>query len=146
MRMVSIMEARTKRVNWPVLASARVVTGITRWRTWSVRSPLPTVLMPLAGSQCRRTANTRIITRASQKIGTEMPAKANRLTMLSMMPPGRSAAATPSRNANTTESTNAASISLQVCSSAGTSTCITGCAWVREKPKSPCSAATSQCQ
>ena len=129
-----------------MLASARVVTGITRWRIWSVRSPLPTVSMPLAGNQCRRTATTRIITSASQNTGTEMPAKANRLTMLSTMPPGRSAAAMPSRKASTTESTKAASISLQVCTSAGTSTCITGCAWVREKPKSPCSAATSQCQ
>ncbi len=37
-------------------------------------------------------------------------------------------------------------ISLQVCHKAGASTSSTGCEWVREKPKSPCSAAISQRQ
>ncbi len=102
--------------------------------------------MPLAGNQCSVTANTRIITSASQNTGTEMPAKANRLTKPSTTPPGRKAAAMPSAKASTTEIANEVNISLLVCNSAGPSTCSTGCAWVREKPKSPCSAATSQCQ
>ena len=79
MRKVSIMLARTKRVNWPVIGERQGSTGSTRWRNWSPKPPSPTVAMPLAGSQCSPTAKTRMSTRASQNTGTEMPAKANRL-------------------------------------------------------------------
>ena len=75
-----------------------------------------------------------------------MPAKANRLTKLSIHPPGFIAAAMPRMKASSTESTKLASINLQVTQRAGPSTSSTGWAWVRENPKSPCRAATSQCQ
>jgi hypothetical protein len=88
--------------------------------------------MPLAGSACQFTATTRISTSASQNTGTEMPANANRLMTVSAMPPGFSDAQRPSMNASTTLTTKLLSISLQVCSSAGTSTTITGWACVRE--------------
>ena len=58
------------------------------------------------------------------------------------MPPGCNAATMPSAKARTTLTTKLMSISLQVCTSAGTSTAITGMECVREKPKSPCSAAS----
>ena len=101
--------------------------------------------MPLAGNACQFTATTRMSTRASQNTGTEMPAKANRLMTVSAMPPGFSDAQTPSVKASTMLTMKLVSISLQVCNSAGSRTTITGCAWVREKPKSPCTAAASQC-
>src|SRR5580692_8612914 len=102
-----------------------------------MKPPSPTFDMPLAGSQCSPTAKVRMSTSASQNTGTEMPAKAKRLTQESTKPPGRSAETMPKTSDATTLSTKLEIISLQVCHKAGVSTSSTGCEWVREKPRSP---------
>ena len=62
--------------------------------------PPPAVEIPLAGSQPSSTAKRRINSRASQKLGIEMPAKAKKLTVASSHELGRRAAAIPSASAS----------------------------------------------
>ena len=80
----------------PTLARVRVATGSTRWRRRSARSLVPAVATPPAGSQPSPAANTRISTRASQKVGIDTPAKQNRLIAASSRESGCRAAIVPS--------------------------------------------------
>ncbi len=82
--------------------------------------------MPLAGSQPSPTAKERIKMMASQKVGTEMPAKAKRLEIVSTQPPGLSAEATPRTRASVRLSARLSPASFTVCPSAGTITSIAG--------------------
>ena len=111
--------------------SASVSTGSSKCRSTSATPPSPTLETPLAGSQCKVCANTRIKISASQNTGTDTPASARVLTAPSSHPPGRSAASVPSARDSSTARVKPPSISLVVCHSAGPITSSTGRAWTR---------------
>ena len=75
--------------------------------------------MPEAGSQPSVTANRMMNNSASQNGGTEMPAKQNRLTALSVAECWRTAAAMPSGSATSTASTELTPSSTSVLPSRG---------------------------
>ena len=74
------MLARMKRVNPPTEWIVKVRTGRIIYCRRSRMPPSPTVSMPPAGSQPSTTAKQRMSRRASQKGGSEMPAKQNMFT------------------------------------------------------------------
>ena len=69
---------------------------------------------------------------ASQNSGTDMPAKAERLMMLSASEPGRAAACTPAGMAMASAMTRLMPMSRTVFQSRGVSTCQTGSDCSRE--------------
>ncbi len=114
------------------LASVSVITGSTKWLRRSPRSLVPAVAMPLAGSQPSPAANSRISTRASQKVGIDTPAKHNRLIAASSREFGRRAAAVPSASASASARMKLDPISNSELPSRGSNAHHTGAAKRRE--------------
>ena len=93
---------------------------------------MPGVATPLAGNQPSPAAKIRIRISASQKVGTDTPAKQNRLTAVSSRDSGRRAAAVPSPRASAKASTKLDPTSSSELPSRGKRAADTGAANRRE--------------